>query len=154
MSSEVAISVKNVSKRFEMYAQPRDRLLQFLLLGKRQYFKEFWALRNISLNVVKGETFGILGQNGSGKSTLLQIIAGTLSPTSGEVYSNGKLAALLELGSGFNPDFTGRENVYLNGSILGFSHEEIDARFDRIVSFADIGEHLDQSVKTYSVECM
>ena len=150
MSSEVAISVKNVSKRFEMYAQPRDRLLQFLLLGKRQYFKEFWALRNISLNVVKGETFGILGQNGSGKSTLLQIIAGTLSPTSGEVYSNGKLAALLELGSGFNPDFTGRENVYLNGSILGFSHEEIDARFDRIVSFADIGEHLDQSVKTYS----
>lgn len=150
MSSEIAISVKNVSKRFEMYARPRDRLLQFLLFGKRQYFKEFWALRDISLDVAKGETVGILGRNGSGKSTLLQIIAGTLSPTLGEVYSNGVLAALLELGSGFNPDFTGRENVYLNGSVLGFSREEMDARFDRIVSFADIGEHLEQPVKTYS----
>lgn len=150
MSSEIAISVKNVSKRFEMYAQPRDRLLQFLSFGKRQYFKEFWALRDISLDVARGETFGILGRNGSGKSTLLQIIAGTLFPTTGEVHTSGVLAALLELGSGFNPDFTGRENVYLNGSVLGFSREEMDARFDNIAGFADIGEHLDQPVKTYS----
>ena len=150
MSSEIAISVKNVSKRFEMYAQPRDRLLQFLSFGKRQYFKEFWALRDISLDVAKGETLGILGRNGSGKSTLLQIITGTLFPTTGDVRTNGVLAALLELGSGFNPDFTGRENVYLNGSVLGFSREEMDARFDSIAGFADIGEHLDQPVKTYS----
>jgi lipopolysaccharide transport system ATP-binding protein len=119
-------------------------------MGKRQYFKEFWALRNVSFNVGKGETIGILGRNGSGKSTLLQIIAGTLSPTSGEVYSAGVMAALLELGSGFNPDFTGRENIYLNGTILGFSQAEMDARFDDIAAFADIGEHLDQPIKTYS----
>lgn len=150
MSYELAISVKTISKRFEMYAQPRDRLLQFLSFGKRQYFKEFWALRNVSFDVFKGETIGILGRNGSGKSTLLQIIAGTLAPTFGEVHTNGVLAALLELGSGFNPEFTGRENVYLNGSILGFSKEEMDARFDGIAKFAEIGEYLNQPVKTYS----
>ena len=150
MSSDITISVTNVSKRFEMYAQPRDRLLQFLSFSRRQYFKEFWALRDVSIEVAKGETLGILGRNGSGKSTLLQIIAGTLSPTFGGVRSNGVLAALLELGSGFNPDFTGRENVYLNGSVLGFSQEEMNARFESIASFADIGEHLDQPVRTYS----
>jgi len=150
MSSEVAISVNNISKKYEMYTQPRDRLLQFFSLGRRQYFKEFWALRNISFTVNKGETVGILGRNGSGKSTLLQIIAGTLVPTIGEVHTHGVLAALLELGSGFNPEFSGRENIYLNGAILGFSKEEMDARFDEITSFADIGEHLDQPVKTYS----
>lgn len=150
MSSEITISVKNISKCYEMYQQPRDRLFQFFSFGKRQYFKEFWALNDISLEVKKGETIGILGRNGSGKSTLLQIIAGTLSPTSGEIRSNGRLAALLELGSGFNPDFTGRENVYLNGSLLGFSREEMDDRFEAITSFADIGDHLDQPVKTYS----
>lgn len=150
MSSEIAISVDGVSKRYEMYAQPRDRLLQFLSLGRRQFFKEFWALRNISFSVQKGETIGILGRNGSGKSTLLQIIAGTLAPTTGNVRTSGVLAALLELGSGFNPDFTGRENIYLNGAILGFSKGEMDDRFDEIASFADIGEHLDQPIKTYS----
>ena len=150
MFSEKVISVENVSKRFEMYSQPRDRLLQFLSFGRRQYFKEFWALRNVSLDVKRGETVGILGRNGSGKSTLLQIIAGTLAPTSGEASVNGKLAALLELGSGFNPDFTGRENVYLNGSILGFSKDQMDERIDEIIAFADIGEHLEQPVKTYS----
>jgi len=150
MFSEKVISVENVSKRFEMYSQPRDRLLQFLSFGRRQYFKEFWALRNISLDVKKGETVGILGRNGSGKSTLLQIIAGTLAPTTGEATVNGKLAALLELGSGFNPEFSGRENVYLNGSILGFSKEQMDERIDEIIAFADIGEHLEQPVKTYS----
>lgn len=150
MSSEIVISVNGVSKRYEMYSQPRDRLLQFLSFGKRQYFKEFWALRDISFSVQKGETIGILGRNGSGKSTLLQIIAGTLAPTSGEVRTSGVMAALLELGSGFNPDFTGRENIYLNGSILGFSKGEMDSRFDEIAGFADIGEHLDQPIKTYS----
>lgn len=150
MSSEIAISVTGVSKRYEMYSQPRDRLLQFLSLGRRQYFKEFWALRDVSFSVQKGETIGILGRNGSGKSTLLQIIAGTLAPTFGEVRTNGIMAALLELGSGFNPDFTGRENIYLNGSILGFSKQEMDDRFDEIAAFADIGEHLDQPIKTYS----
>lgn len=150
MSSEIAIAVTGVSKRYEMYSQPRDRLLQFLSLGKRQYFKEFWALRDVSFSVLKGETIGILGRNGSGKSTLLQIIAGTLAPTIGEVSTNGIMAALLELGSGFNPDFTGRENIYLNGSILGFSKQEMDGRFDEIAAFADIGEHLDQPIKTYS----
>ncbi len=150
MSSEIAISVNGVSKRYEMYSQPRDRLLQILSFGRCQYFKEFWALRDISFSVQKGETIGILGRNGSGKSTLLQIIAGTLAPTSGEVRTSGVMAALLELGSGFNPEFTGRENIYLNGSILGFSKEEMDGRFDEIAGFADIGDHLDQPIKTYS----
>ena len=150
MSSEIAISVTGVSKRYEMYSEPQDRLLQFLSRGKRQYFKEFWALRDVSFSVQKGETIGILGRNGSGKSTLLQIIAGTLAPTSGEVRTSGVIAALLELGSGFSPEFTGRENIYLNGSILGFSKAEMDERFHEIAAFADIGEHLDQPIKTYS----
>ena len=150
MSSEIAISVTGVSKRYEMYSQPQDRLLQFLSRGKRQYFKEFWALRDVTFSVKKGETIGILGRNGSGKSTLLQIIAGTLAPTSGEVRTSGVIAALLELGSGFSPEFTGRENIYLNGSILGFSKAEMDDRFHEIAAFADIGEHLDQPIKTYS----
>src|SRR5690606_26821766 len=137
-------------KRYELYSQPRDRLLQFFSRGRRQYFKEFWALRDVSFDVKKGETVGILGRNGSGKSTLLQIIAGTLTPTVGEVRTEGVMAALLELGSGFNPNFTGRENIYLNGSILGFTDEEMGEHFDEIVAFADIGEHLDQPIKTYS----
>jgi lipopolysaccharide transport system ATP-binding protein len=150
MSSEVALTVNNLSKCYHIYDRPRDRLLQMLTPGKKNYFREFWALREISFTVSKGETVGIIGRNGSGKSTLLQIIAGTLSPTTGGVNSEGLLAALLELGSGFNPDFTGRENVYVNGSVLGLSQEEIHARFDSIASFADIGEYLDQPVKTYS----
>ncbi|WP_232502200.1 ABC transporter ATP-binding protein [Azoarcus olearius] len=141
-----------------MYATPRDRLKQFLLprlrrslgLAPRNYYDEFWALRDISFEVGRGESIGILGRNGSGKSTLLQIITGTLAPTTGSVVTRGRIAALLELGSGFNPDFSGRENVYLNGALLGLSREEIDARFDAIAAFADIGEHLDQPVKTYS----
>lgn len=159
MSSDaIAISVANLSKRYEMYDAPRDRLKQFLLPRLRrlsgqphkQYFREFWALNDISFEVKKGEAVGIVGRNGSGKSTLLQIITGTLSPTSGSVSTKGRIAALLELGSGFNPDFTGRENVYLNGALLGFSPEQIDEKFDAIAAFADIGQHLDQPVKTYS----
>lgn len=150
MSSDLAISIRSVSKRFEMYDSPRDRLKQFFTRGNRRYFKEFWALRDVSFDVRQGETIGILGRNGSGKSTLLQIIAGTLAATQGDVQVNGLLAALLELGSGFNPDFTGRENVYLNGAVLGFTKDEMDERFERIVAFADIGDHIDQPVRTYS----
>jgi lipopolysaccharide transport system ATP-binding protein len=157
-SSDIAIRVEGVSMRFELYDAPRDQLKQFILprlqrmagLEPKQYFREFWALKDISFDIKKGESIGIVGRNGSGKSTLLQIITGTLSPTVGTVETNGRIAALLELGSGFNPGFTGRENVYLNGALLGFSSEQIDERFDAIASFADIGEHLDQPVKTYS----
>lgn len=158
MSSEIAIRVQNVSKRYELYDTPRDRLKQFILprlqrLGGaegRSYFREFWALRDISFEVRKGESVGIVGRNGSGKSTLLQIITGVLSPSEGQVETHGRIAALLELGSGFNVDYTGRENVYLNGALLGLSRQQIDAKFDNIASFADIGGHLDQPVKTYS----
>lgn len=155
---DLAISIKGVSKCYQIYDSPRDRLKQFVLpriqrfLGwpQKQYFREFWALENINFEVKKGEAVGIVGRNGSGKSTLLQIITGTLTPTAGNVVTNGRIAALLELGSGFNPDFTGRENVYLNGALLGLSSEQIDERFETIALFADIGEHLDQPVKTYS----
>lgn len=158
MSSEIAIKVENLSKCYEIYDQPRDRLKQFLLprlqrlvaQPPRQYYREFWALKDISFEIKKGEAVGIVGRNGSGKSTLLQIITGTLAPTAGSVSTQGRIAALLELGSGFNPDFTGRENVYLNGALLGFSNEQIDEKFDAIAAFADIGQHLDQPVKTYS----
>lgn len=157
-SSDVAIRITKLSKRYEIYGSPSGRLKQFLfprlsrLIGRSttQYFREFWALKDVSFEVKKGETVGIIGRNGAGKSTLLQIICSTLTPTAGSVLINGRVAALLELGSGFNPEFTGRENVYINGSILGLSKEEMDSRFDEIVAFADIGEFLDQPVKTYS----
>ena len=154
----IAIQVRGVSKSYEIYEHPRDRLKQFfaprmqrlLRREERRYFREFNALSNVSLTVARGETVGIIGRNGSGKSTLLQIICGTLSPSSGDVHVNGRIAALLELGSGFNPEFSGRENVYLNGAILGLSREQMDARFDEIAAFADIGDFLEQPVKTYS----
>jgi lipopolysaccharide transport system ATP-binding protein len=155
---DIAIRVQNLSKCYQIYDTPRDRLKQFFaprlqsLVGQtlKQYFREFWALKDISFEIRKGETVGIIGRNGSGKSTLLQIICGTLTPTSGSVETRGRIAALLELGSGFNPEFTGRENVYMNASVLGLSNEEIDTRFDDIVAFADIGDFIDQPVKTYS----
>ena len=157
-SNDIAIRVTNLSKRYEIYANPRDRLKQFVLprlqrqakQPPKQYFREFWALKDVSFEVKKGETVGIVGRNGSGKSTLLQMICGTLYPTSGSIQTHGRIAALLELGSGFNPEFTGRENVYMNASVLGLSSAEIDARFDEIVTFADIGEFIEQPVKTYS----
>lgn len=146
---EIAISVKNVSKGFKRYARPVDRLKEILLPGKSRA-DEFWALQDINLELLKGETIGIVGQNGSGKSTLLQIIAGTLTPTIGEVKVNGRLSALLELGSGFNPEFTGRQNVFFNGRLLGLNQNEIETKFDEIAAFADIGDFLEQPVKTYS----
>ena len=156
--SDVAIRVQNLSKCYHIYDNPRDRLKQFIaprlqrLAWQRpkQYFKEFWALKDVSFEIKKGETVGIIGRNGSGKSTLLQMICGTLTPTHGSIETNGRIAALLELGSGFNPEFTGRENVYMNASVLGLSNQEIDERFDDIEAFADIGEFIEQPVKTYS----
>ena len=150
MSSEVSISVQNVSKSFLVYDERHHRLLQMLLRGRKQFHREFWALKDVSFEVKKGETVGIVGRNGSGKSTLLQIICGTFSPTGGIIRTEGRIAALLELGSGFDLEFTGRENVYINGMILGLSNEEINARFDDIASFADIGAFIDQPAKTYS----
>ncbi|MEA5597540.1 ABC transporter ATP-binding protein [Rivularia sp. UHCC 0363] len=149
MSEEIAISLKNISKCYKRYARPVDRLKEILLPGK-SHAQEFWALKDVDLEVSKGETLGIIGQNGSGKSTLLQIIAGTLTPTTGDVFVNGRISALLELGSGFNPEFTGRQNVFFNGRILGLSQEEIAAKFEDIAAFAEIGEFIDRPVKTYS----
>lgn len=148
--NDIVLSVKNVSKCFEMYEKPVHRLYQTLCAGRKKFYKEFWALKNISFDVHRGECVGIIGRNGAGKSTLLQVITGTLAPTAGELKVNGRIAALLELGSGFNPEFTGRENVYLNGAILGLSKEEIDRRYDDILAFADIGDFINQPVKTYS----
>jgi lipopolysaccharide transport system ATP-binding protein len=154
MSSDIAIKVDNLSKCYQIYDRPQDRLKQ-MVMGKfsrnsKRYYREFWALKDVSFEVKKGQTVGIIGRNGSGKSTLLQMICGTLNPTSGSVTTQGRVAALLELGSGFNPEFTGRENVYLNASVLGLSQAETAQRFDNIASFADIGEFIDQPVKTYS----
>lgn len=157
-TEETIISVRNLSKMYHLYDRPEDRLKQFIyprlrrLIGKPMpaYFREFWALRDVSFGVRKGETLGIIGRNGSGKSTLLQLIAGTLSPTYGEVRARGRVAALLELGAGFNPEFSGRENIYMNAAILGMSRQEIDNHIEEIIDFADIGEFIDQPVKTYS----
>ena len=149
MGEKIAISLKNVSKCFKRYAHPVDRLKEILLPGKSRA-DEFWALRDINLDIPKGETVGIIGQNGSGKSTLLQIIAGTLSQTRGDVKVNGRVSALLELGSGFNPEFTGRQNVFFNGQLLGLSKIELEQKFEEIVTFADIGDFIDEPVKTYS----
>ena len=158
MSSDIAISATGLSKCYHIYDRPHDRLKQSVfpraqrLLGlrPRHYFRDFWALKDVSLELAAGETLGIVGKNGSGKSTLLQIVCGTLSPTTGELQTSGRVAALLELGSGFNPEFTGRENVYLNAALLGLRREQIDDRFDRIATFAEIGEFIEQPVKTYS----
>lgn len=172
--SDIAIRVSNLSKCYHIYDKPNDRLKQFIIpklcrtmpalnrffltphaplpadQGAPAYYKEFWALKDVSFEIKKGETVGIIGRNGSGKSTLLQMICGTLSPTGGSVATNGRIAALLELGSGFNPEFTGRENVYMNCAVLGLSEEEVDERFDDIAAFADIGQFIDQPTKTYS----
>lgn len=156
--TDIAIRATHLSKCYHIYSTPHDRLKQFMAprlqrmvgMQPRQYFHEFWALNDVSFEIKKGETVGIIGRNGSGKSTLLQLLCGTLTPTHGQVEINGRVAALLELGSGFNPEFTGRENVYMNAAVLGMSHAEVQERFDDIAAFADIGEFIEQPVKTYS----
>jgi lipopolysaccharide transport system ATP-binding protein len=159
MFSETVIQVSHLSKYYQIYDQPKDRLKQFFLprlkklVGNKKivnYYKEFRAIDDITFEVKKGETVGIIGRNGSGKSTLLQLICGTLNPSLGEVSTKGRIAALLELGSGFNPEFTGRENVYLNASLLGLSKAQIDAVYPEILAFAEIGDFIEQPIKTYS----
>ncbi len=144
------ISFQGVSKSYPIYASPRDRLKELLTFHRRRYHEDFWALRDVTFEVERGETFCIVGENGSGKSTLLQIVAGILAPSHGTVDVRGRVSALLELGSGFNPEFTGRDNVYLNAAILGFSTADIDRMFPQIEAFAEIGPFIDQPVKTYS----
>jgi len=165
--NSIAVRVDGISKCYRIYEHPRDRLLEVIsgrlhalarpfsgASARKTYHREFWALRDISFSIGRGETVGIMGRNGAGKSTLLQILAGTMSPTTGSVETHGRVAALLELGSGFNPEFTGRENVYFNASIMGLSKAQIDQIFDEIVAFADIGEFIQQPVKTYSTGMM
>lgn len=149
-TENIAIQALNAGKCYQIYDNPASRLKQALLKGRKQYYREFWALRHISFEISKGESLGIIGRNGSGKSTLLQIICGTLTPTEGSIQTVGTIAALLELGSGFNPEFSGIENVYLNASLHGLSNKQIENRLDDIKSFADIGDFINQPVKTYS----
>jgi len=149
-NEEIAIKVENLSKIYRLYDTPLDRLKESLHPFKKKYHREFYALRDVNFEVKKGETVGIIGKNGSGKSTLLKIITGVLTPTSGNITVSGKISALLELGTGFNPEFTGIENIYFSGTIMGYTKEEIDKKVDDIVAFADIGEFINQPVKTYS----
>ena len=150
MSSDSVITVEHLEKSYRLYSQPFDRLREALSFRRHSFHTEFHALKGISFEIEKGETVGLIGPNGSGKSTLLEILCGTLTPTRGTVHVVGKIGGLLELGAGFNPEFTGRENVYLNGSIFGFSREAIDNKIDDIEGFADIGNFVDRPVKTYS----
>ena len=150
MAEDIAISVNDVSKMYKLYDNPMDRLKESLGLSRKKKYKEHYALNHVSFQVHKGETVGIIGTNGSGKSTILKIITGVLSPTAGEIAVNGRISALLELGAGFNGEYSGLENVYLNGSMIGFSREEIDAKLQSILDFADIGDFIYQPVKTYS----
>lgn len=147
---EPVIAATGVGKCYQIYERPQDRLKQMLWRGRRQFYREFWALRDISFNVQRGETIGVIGRNGSGKSTLLKLLCGTLTPSTGNLAVQGRIAALLELGTGFNPEFTGRENVYLNAAILGLDDAEIAHYLPEIIAFADIGEFIDQPVKIYS----
>lgn len=157
-SNDLAINLKQLSKCYHIYEQPKERLKQVFypriqsLIGiePQQYYREFWALHDVTVKIKKGEVIGIIGRNGSGKSTLLQMVCGTLSPTSGDVIVNGRIAALLELGAGFNPEFTGRENVYMSAAILGLTEQEINTRLEDVIDFSGIRDFIDQPVKTYS----
>lgn len=148
--NDIAIKIENLTKIYKLYDKPVDRLKESLSISKKSRHKDYYALKDINLEVRKGEIFGIVGTNGSGKSTILKIITGVLTQTSGTVDINGKISALLELGAGFNPEYTGIENIYLNGTMLGYTKEEIDEKLSDIISFADIGEFIYQQVKTYS----
>ncbi|MFZ0750072.1 MAG: ABC transporter ATP-binding protein, partial [Pyrinomonadaceae bacterium] len=145
-----ALRVENISKQYRIYAKPGDRLKESLTRGRMKRHREFWALKDVSFEIEKGTTTGIIGPNGSGKSTLLQIITGTLEPTHGSVWYDGRISALLELGAGFNPEFTGIENVFMNASLMGFSRAQTEALLPEIERFAEIGDFIHQPVKTYS----
>ena len=149
-TGDVAISVRNLTKTYRLFNHPGDRIKQFFSLGIKKYHRDFTALKDVSFDIRKGETVGIIGRNGSGKSTLLQLICGILKPTTGTVLVRGRISALLELGAGFNPEFTGCENIYFQGALMGFSQAEMDERFDDIAAFADIGQFIEQPVRTYS----
>jgi lipopolysaccharide transport system ATP-binding protein len=148
--SEPVIEAEGLGKAYAIFKRPQDRLKQMLCRGRRKYYDEFWALRDVTLRVARGETVGLIGRNGSGKSTFLQLVCGTLTPSCGRIAVHGRIAALLELGAGFNPEFTGRENVYLAATVLGLSAEEVDARYPAIAEFAGIGDFIEQPVKMYS----
>lgn len=149
--NDIAIRINDASKQYRIYDRPEDRLKQMLVRGRRRYFREFDALRDVNLTIKKGETVGLVGRNGSGKSTLLQMVCGTLAPTSGTLQVKGRISALLELGAGFNPEFSGRENIYLNAAIMGLTRKQTDERYDSIVAFSGLQTHqLNQAVKTYS----
>lgn len=148
--SDIAIEAEGLGKAYAIFKRPQDRLKQMLVRGRRKYYDEYWALKDVSLTVRRGETVGLIGRNGSGKSTFLQLVCGTLTPTCGRIAVNGRIAALLELGAGFNPEFTGRENVFLAASVLGLSNDQIAERYDSIAEFAGIGDFIDQPVKLYS----
>ena len=150
MNSNIAISLKNVSKYYKLYDDPTYRLKEALSLTKKEFHQKFYATKNFSLDIKKGEILGIVGKNGSGKSTLLKLITSVLSPDEGSIEINGKISALLELGSGFNPEFTGLQNISFYGTILGFSKKEMDEKIDDIIAFADIGTFIEQPLKTYS----
>ena len=148
--NELVVQAQSISKAYKLYKKPVDRLKESMSLTKKVYHQDFFALRDVSFKIYKGETIGIIGQNGSGKSTLLKILTGVLSPSSGNINIQGKISALLELGAGFNPEYTGLENIYLNGTIMGYTKEEMSKRVDEILRFADIGEFIYQPVKNYS----
>ena len=150
MDQNIAIQVRDLNKIYKLYDRPMDRLKEALGLSRKKRYKEHYALRNINMDIRQGETVGIIGTNGSGKSTILKIITGVLNPTSGNVEVNGRISALLELGAGFNMEYNGIENIYLNGTMIGFSKEEIDGKLEGILDFADIGDYVYQPVKTYS----
>lgn len=147
---DIAIKIKDLTKCYKIYNKPSDRLKESLDPFRKKYHRDFFALNNVCFNVKRGETVGIIGKNGSGKSTLLKLITGVLTPTDGNIIVNGKISALLELGAGFNPEFTGIENIYMNGTIMGFSKVEMDKKLQDIIDFADIGDFINQPVKMYS----
>ena len=149
LSKENAVEIKSVGKSYKIYKKPKDKLKEIVLPWKKRYYEEFWALKDINVEIKKGEQLSIIGRNGSGKSTLLQLICGTIEASEGIIQKQGKIAALLELGSGFNPEFTGIENIYLNAAIFGISKKQIEQKLDAILGFADIGEFVHQKVKTH-----
>jgi len=148
--SDYAIAAEGLSKKYKVYSSNKARLAEFLTFGRRQYHQEFWALKDLNFTIEKGETFGVMGRNGAGKSTLLKILAGITRQSEGTVQINGRLSALLELGAGFHPEFTGRENLYMNGALIGYTREDVDAIFDDVVDFAELWDYIDMPVKTYS----